>query len=59
MGLEPAACGYVGDSGIDMEFAQACGMLAIGVTWGFRSREELQQSGADHLLDEVAGLLRL
>ena len=59
MGLEPAACGYVGDSGIDMEFAQACGMLAIGVTWGFRSRKELQQCGADHLLEQPADLPKL
>ncbi len=42
---------YVGDSGIDMETAKAAGVESVGVTWGFRSREELEESGADHIVD--------
>ncbi len=47
LGLTPADCAYVGDSGIDMAFAKNSGMRGIGVSWGFRSVAELQAHGAD------------
>ncbi len=50
---------YVGDSGIDMETAKAAGVESIGVTWGFRSREELIESGADHIVDSPKEILKL
>ena len=51
LAAEPAATAYVGDSGIDMTTATRAGMIAVGVTWGFRSREELLDNGAVVLLD--------
>lgn len=50
---------YVGDSGIDMQTARAAGVRSVGVTWGFRSREELRLAGADALVDRSEELLRL
>ena len=50
---------YVGDSGIDMQTAAAARIRSVGVTWGFRSREELQQAGAGVLVDRSEELLRL
>ena len=50
---------FVGDSGLDMQTARAAGVRSVGVTWGFRSREELQQAGADVLVDRSEELLRL
>ncbi len=50
---------YVGDSGIDMETAKAAGVESVGVTWGFRSREELEQSGADHIVDSPKEIIKL
>ncbi len=50
---------YVGDSGIDMQTAAAAGIRSAGVTWGFRSREELAQHGAGHLVDRPEELLGL
>ena len=50
---------YVGDSGIDMQTAAAAGVRSAGVTWGFRSREELTEAGACHLVDRPAELLDL
>lgn len=38
---------YVGDSGVDMETAVNAGLLACGVTWGFRTKEELIAHGAE------------
>lgn len=39
----------VGDSGIDIITARAAGVHSIGVTWGFRDREELEESGAEYI----------
>lgn len=46
MGLEAGAIAYVGDSGTDMVFARAAGMLPVAAPWGYRSREELVEQGA-------------
>jgi len=53
MGLRAEECAMVGDSGIDMEAAGAAGMRAIGVAWGYRSREELVECGADLVVGTV------
>ncbi len=50
---------YVGDSGIDIETAAAAHVRAAGVTWGFRSREELVEAGAENLIDHPEELLAL
>lgn len=54
VGIE--SCCYVGDSGVDMAFAKAAGMRAIGVAWGFRDREELWKSGANEVVDDAGAL---
>ncbi len=43
---------FVGDSPVDVETARRAGMKSIGVTWGFRSRDELIAAGADFLVDD-------
>lgn len=57
--VEPERCVYVGDSGIDMQTANRTGMLPVGVTWGFRSREELESHGAKVIIDHPLELLSL
>ncbi len=50
---------YAGDSGVDMQTAHNAGVTAIGVTWGLRTREELEENSADFIVDspmEIAGL---
>jgi phosphoglycolate phosphatase len=54
VGIE--SCCYVGDSGVDMAFAKAAGMRAIGVAWGFRDREELWKSGASEVVEDAGAL---
>ena len=44
-------CWMVGDSGVDIQTARAAGVHSIGVSWGFRSREELIENGADLIVD--------
>ncbi len=59
LGVDPAECAYIGDSGVDMAFAKNCGMLGIGVRWGFRTEAELLAHGACHLISHPAELLPL
>lgn len=42
---------YVGDSSVDMETAVNSGMFACGVSWGFRTRQELEEYGAELIVD--------
>ena len=60
IGIPPSRVAYFGDSGLDMRFAKAAGFHAAGVLWGFRTRGELTECGADVLLDdpkEIPGIL--
>ena len=59
LGAPPADCAFVGDTSIDMRTARAAGMLAVGALWGFRTAEELLESGAGHLIAAPADLLPL
>ena len=46
----------VGDRHHDIEGARALGLDAIGVTFGYGSREELQGAGATYVVDTIAQL---
>ena len=48
---------YVGDSGVDMQTALNAGVDAVGVTWGFRSRAELESFCPKGLIDKAEELL--
>ena len=59
LGASPPRIAYLGDSGIDMRTATAAGMPAVGVSWGFRGRDELVASGARVVIDHPLELLVL
>lgn len=42
---------YIGDSNVDMQTGANAGVRTIGVTWGFRSREELLSCNPSALAD--------
>lgn len=48
---------YVGDSGVDMLTAHAAGVRSVGVSWGFRTREELLDAQADRIVDSAEEIL--
>lgn len=51
LGLSLQECVYVGDTEVDIQTAREAGMDCISVTWGFRSKAQLLQSGATVLAD--------
>ena len=50
---------YVGDSDVDVATARNSGLVCIGVTWGFRGRQVLEEAGADWIIEEPAAFLPL
>jgi phosphoglycolate phosphatase len=58
-GSPPARVVYLGDSLVDMRTATAAGMIAVGALWGFRTREELVESGAAVVIEAPLDLLAL
>ncbi len=54
LGLEPAQCIVVGDTGVDVRAATAAGALAVGVLCGFGLRNDLEE--ANLVLDSTAQL---
>ncbi len=59
LGVNPSECVFVGDSGMDMATAKNAGCVALGVTWGFRTREELLENKADYLVEEPSEIFSL
>ena len=53
------AATMIGDRRFDIEGARANGVRAVGVTWGFGSRGELESAGADAIATDAAELLRI
>lgn len=58
--FEKSDCIFVGDSETDIRTAKNAGLESVGVLWGFRDREILEQEGADYIVlhtDELTGIL--
>ena len=59
LGVAPNRTAYIGDSGSDMTVAIDAGAVPVGVTWGYRSSDELRDCGAKRLIDKPRDLLDL
>ena len=59
LNIQPEEFLYLGDSGVDMETAIAAGMFPVGVLWGFRGAEELEERGAQVLISHPLDVLNL
>jgi phosphoglycolate phosphatase len=61
MDRTPREAVFIGDSEIDMETARNAGCFALGVSWGFRPRNLIEQAGAGKIIDkpgEIPALIR-
>ncbi|MBO5946139.1 MAG: HAD family hydrolase [Clostridia bacterium] len=57
-GLTPDEVMYIGDTGVDIKTGLGAGVKrTVGVSWGFRSREELITAGAELIVDHPLGIL--
>ena len=50
---------YIGDSGVDMQTAQNSGIDAVGVTWGFRPRSEIEEFSPKYIVDNPSAILSI
>ncbi len=59
LGVTPEECLYVGDTAVDMKTGKSAGIYTIGVLWGFRSREEMEENGADIIVKDPAEIYEM
>lgn len=57
--LKPEEILFVGDSDIDMQTAKNANMFPVGVSWGYRTEEELKTSGAKVVLNTALELTEI
>lgn len=58
LGADRDSCVYIGDSDVDIITAKNSGMDCISVSWGFRSRSELESNGAEMIADKPEDILK-
>ena len=56
LGVPAANALFVGDSPHDVESGRAAGVMTVAATWGAFTRDELELSGADVVIDRVQDL---
>lgn len=57
--VHPENCIYAGDTNTDMLTGKAYGLYTVGVTWGFRDKEELISADADFIVDRPEEILSI
>jgi pyrophosphatase PpaX len=56
LGVSAGDAIFVGDSPHDIQSGRAAGVVTVGVTWGAFTREEMELSGADVVIDRMSEL---
>ncbi len=59
IGVGQKECLYIGDSDVDMMTGCAAGVPAVGVTWGFRTKEVLIEHGATYIVDKPEEIISI
>lgn len=54
---QPSEALHVGDTATDMQLAHSAGVTPVGVLWGYRPLEELQEAGAKFIIEKPEELL--
>lgn len=58
-GIDASHTLVVGDMAVDILMGARAGAHTCGVTWGNGSRHDLEEAGADHIIDSIEELLSL
>ena len=56
---EPSETLHIGDTATDMQLAHNAGVTPVGVLWGYRPLEELQEAGAQQIIKHPLDLLEI
>ena len=59
MGVPPEEALVVGDMPVDILMGKRAGTMTCGVIYGNSSRKELEEAGADHIIDDLPTLLEI
>ena len=59
LNLDPKDIIFIGDTPTDIKTAKSAGMYSVGVSWGYRSVEELQQAQADIIAKDPQHLAQI
>ncbi|MBM7567003.1 HAD-IA family hydrolase [Paenibacillus sacheonensis] len=59
LGIEPGAAMMVGDSIVDIQSAEAAGVISVGVAWSLKGEKVLKESGARHIIHDMRDLYAL
>ncbi len=59
LGVRTDECLFLGDTNVDIFTAKNAKMTSVGVLWGFRTRDELVQAGADYIAEKPQVILQL
>lgn len=59
LGSKPNLSVFVGDSDVDIKTAQNAQLESIGVCWGYREREILEEIGANHIAEKPSDILEI
>ena len=57
LGIKKEECLYIGDTGTDMKTGKSAGLYTIGVLWGFRGKEELENNGSDAIVSHPSEII--
>ena len=58
-GCVPSETLHVGDTATDMQLAHNAGIVPVGVLWGYRPLEELQEAGARYIIEHPLDLMEI
>lgn len=59
LGASAETAVYVGDSEVDVMTAKAAGTKLLAVSWGFRSKQQLIDAGAEAIADSVGEMMEM
>ena len=58
-GCKPSETLHIGDTATDMQLAHNAGVTPVGVLWGYRPLEEIQEAGTQQIIKHPLDLLRI